>query len=168
MVEPTRQPETVVCRNGPIEGLRIETLKCLEDSRGWLIELFRHDQIDECDYPMMAYVNQTLPGASRGPHEHRNQTDCFAFVGPSDFKLYLWDTRRDSPTFGHRQTLIVGQSNRCIVMVPPGIVHGYKNVSNIAGLVFNAPNRLYAGWGKKEPVDEIRHEDRDGNPFVLD
>jgi dTDP-4-dehydrorhamnose 3,5-epimerase len=25
----------------------------------------------------------------------------------------------------------------------------------------NFPDRLYAGWGKKEPVDEIRHEDQE-------
>jgi len=27
--------------------------------------------------------------------------------------------------------------------------------------VFNFPDRLYAGKGKKEPVDEIRHEEFD-------
>jgi dTDP-4-dehydrorhamnose 3,5-epimerase len=35
-------------------------------------------------------------------------------------------------------------------------------------LVFNGPNRLYAGRGKKEPVDEIRHEDLQDGPFALD
>lgn len=155
-------------REGPIEGFRVELLKCFEDSRGWLMELFRHDQLDRCDYPAMAYISLTLPGVARGPHEHRDQTDYFAFTGPGDFKLYLWDGRRNSPTFGHRQTLVVGQSNRSIAIVPPGIIHAYKNISDIAGLVFNAPNRLYAGWGKKEPVDEIRHEDLANSPFVLD
>ena len=42
---------------------------------------------------MMTYVSQTLPGVTRGPHEHVDQTDGFAFMGPSDFKLVLWDTR---------------------------------------------------------------------------
>lgn len=117
---------------------------------------------------MMAYVSQTLPGVARGPHEHRWQTDYFAFFGPGDFKLYLWDARPNRPTCGNRQTLIVGQSNPQSVIVPPGVVHAYRNVSEVPGLVFNAPNRLYAGWGKKEPVDEIRHEDRPGSPFLLD
>lgn len=34
--------------------------------------------------------------------------------------------------------------------------------------VFNGPNRLYAGEGKKEPVDEIRHEVAPGSPLRLD
>jgi len=52
--------------------------------------------------------------------------------------------------------------------VPPGVVHAYKNVSRVAGLVFNCPNRLYAGRHREEPVDEIRHEDRRDSPFRLD
>ena len=155
-------------RQGPIDGLVVKALKRREDARGWLIELYRQDELLPEAQPVMAYVSQTLPGMARGPHEHREQADCFAFVGPGDFKLYLWDTRPGSPTSGNRQTLEVGESNRQSVLVPPGLVHAYKNVSQVAGLVFNAPSRLYRGEGKKEPVDEIRHEDRPGSPFVLD
>jgi dTDP-4-dehydrorhamnose 3,5-epimerase len=54
------------------------------------------------------------------------------------------------------------------VIVPPGVVHGYKNIGDKPGWVFNAPNRLYAGRGKQEPVDEIRHEDEDGSPFRIE
>jgi dTDP-4-dehydrorhamnose 3,5-epimerase len=153
---------------GPIEGVVLKPLVRHEDARGWLVELFRQDELrpDEC--PVMAYVSQTLPGVVRGPHEHREQSDGFAFVGPGDFKLYLWDARPQSPTRGNRQTLRVGESNMQWVIVPPGVVHAYKNVGAVPGLVFNCPNRLYAGPGKKKPVDEIRHEDRPGSPFVLD
>ena len=35
-------------------------------------------------------------------------------------------------------------------------------------MVVNLPNRLYAGQGKKEPVDEIRHEADPQSIFVLD
>jgi dTDP-4-dehydrorhamnose 3,5-epimerase len=111
---------------------------------------------------------RVLPGVARGPHEHRQQSDFFAFIGPGDFKFYLWDTRRGSPTCGHRLTLLVGESNRQSVFVPPGVVHAYKSVGNIPGLVFNGPNRLYAGWGRTEPVYEIRHEDLTDSPSVLD
>ena len=155
-------------REGPIEGVIVEPLDRYEDARGWLVELYREDELEPAVHPVMAYLSQTLPGVARGPHEHREQTDCFGFVGPGDFKLYLWDTRRDSPTSGNRQTLLVGQSSRQLVLVPPGVVHAYKNVGQVPGLVFNCPNRLYAGEGKQQPVDEIRHEDRPESPFLLD
>lgn len=155
-------------REGPIEGLIVKPLERLEDARGWLIELYREDELAPALRPVMAYASQTLPGVVRGPHAHRRQTDCFAFVGPGDFKLYLWDTRPDSPTSGNRRTLLAGESNRQLVLVPPGVVHAYRNVSQVPALVFNAPNRLYAGEAKKEPVDEIRYEDRPDSPFVMD
>ena len=52
--------------------------------------------------------------------------------------------------------------------LPAGVVHAYKNTSDEPGLVFNAPNRLYAGEGKQAPVDEIRHEESAASLFVLD
>jgi dTDP-4-dehydrorhamnose 3,5-epimerase len=62
----------------------------------------------------------------------------------------------------------VGESNKQCVLVPPGVVHAYRNVGPSAGWVFNAPNRLYAGPGKSEPVDEIRHEDKTESLYQLD
>ena len=94
--------------------------------------------------------------------------DYFAFLGPGDFKLYLWDARPRSPTYCHRQTVLVGQSNRQAVIIPPGVVHAYSNIGDVPGWVINCPNRLYAGEGRKEPVDEIRHEDQAGSPYMLD
>ncbi|HPU06835.1 MAG: dTDP-4-dehydrorhamnose 3,5-epimerase family protein [Thermogutta sp.] len=160
--------EKISFRQGEIHDVVIRQLKRHCDVRGWLVELFRHDEIAEAYYPVMAYASETLPGIARGPHEHRDQTDFFAFIGPGDFKLYLWDARPTSPTFGVFQSLVVGKSQPTSVLIPPGVVHAYKNISDEPGLVFNAPNRLYAGWGKKEPVDEIRHEDLADSPFQLD
>jgi dTDP-4-dehydrorhamnose 3,5-epimerase len=154
-------------RDGPIQGVVLRPLKRFCDQRGWLVELFREDDLDEAYHPAMAYVSETLPGVVRGPHEHTEQADYFAFVGPGDFRLYLWDARTDSPTYGHRSLLVAGESAPQAVIVPAGVVHGYKNISDKPGWVFNAPNRLYAGRGKREPVDEIRHEDDPNGPFRL-
>jgi dTDP-4-dehydrorhamnose 3,5-epimerase len=54
------------------------------------------------------------------------------------------------------------------LVVPVGVVHAYKNVGSEQGIVFNAPNRLYKGSGRKDPVDEIRHEDLKASPYKLD
>jgi dTDP-4-dehydrorhamnose 3,5-epimerase len=64
--------------------------------------------------------------------------------------------------------LIVGADNPVTVIIPPGVVHGYRNISAAErGMVLNFPNRLYRGWGRQEEVDEIRHEDDIDSPFVL-
>ena len=154
--------------DGEIEGVAMRPLRFYHDPRGWLVELFRQDELGPERWPVMTYVSQTLPGVTRGPHEHVDQTDGFAFIGPSDFRLFLWDTRASSPTRGRRTVVVVGASNPAAVWIPPGVVHAYRNIGEVPGLVFNGPNRLYAGWGKKEPVDEIRHEDAEPGRFPMD
>ncbi len=155
-------------KSGKIHDVIIKKLQKYVDDRGWLVELFRVDEIDETHAPAMSYVSQTYPGVTRGPHEHVDQTDYFAFVGPSNFKLYLWDNRQDSATYGIRMVVFLGEDNPGIAVIPPGVVHAYKNIGTGVGWVFNAPNRLYAGKDKKEKVDEIRHEDEVDSPFVPD
>lgn len=155
-------------QKGAIEGVRVTALRKFIDERGWLAELFRHDELSQEFHPAMAYVSVTLPGILRGPHEHVAQADHFAWVGPGDFKVTLWDNRRESPTFGNRMELFMGANNPGSVIVPKGVVHCYRCISVEQGWVFNAPNQLFAGEGKKWPVDEIRHEDDPENPFVKD
>ena len=77
----------------------------------------------------------------------------FAFVGPGEFTLYLWDIRVNSVTWGKRTRIVVGQQNHRSVVIPPGVVHAYKNISDVPGWVFNAPDRLYGGEGKRSPVE---------------
>ena len=145
-------------RDGEIEGVVVRKLTKALDSRGWLAELFRHDDLDQEFFPAMAYVSATNSGVTRGPHEHVDQADLFCFLGPSNFKLRLWDNREHSKTFRCTSTLIVGQDNPVAVLVPAGVVHAYQNVGELDGIVINCPNRLYRGAGRKEEVDEIRHE----------
>jgi dTDP-4-dehydrorhamnose 3,5-epimerase len=155
-------------RPGVIADVIWKPLRKFHDARGWLCELFRHDELDALYHPVMAYISLTEAGVARGPHEHVDQADYFCFLGPSNFKMYLWDNRPASPTYGISQTDVIGIDKPMGLIVPPGVVHAYKNVGNEAGLVFNCPNRLYKGPGKKEPVDEIRHEDDPGSRYRLD
>ena len=154
--------------DGPIDGVRVVPFRRAEDGRGWLMEIFRADELPGAFLPVMSYVSLTLPGVLRGPHEHADQADLFAFVGPGGFRVTLWDNRAGSPTFRHRAELLMGKENPGSVLIPPGIVHCYRCVSPEAGVVINCPNRLYKGENRAHPVDEIRHEDDPANPFVVD
>ena len=155
-------------KKGEIEGVVVRDLKKFVDERGWLAELFRQDEISKEVYPVMSYISMTLPGVTRGPHEHLEQTDYFCFIGPSNFKLVLWDNRKDSSTYRNKMVLFVGEDNPKAVIIPPRVVHAYKNVGGKPGIVLNFPNRLYAGWGKKEKVDEVRYENDPNTVFRVD
>ncbi|CAG1066632.1 dTDP-4-dehydrorhamnose 3,5-epimerase [uncultured bacterium] len=155
-------------KEGPIEGVVIKKLKRFSDERGWLMELYRADEVDTEYHPVMTYVSLTRPGIARGPHEHIDQADYFCFAGPSDFKVYLWDNRPESKTYRNKVALVVGESDPTVVIVPKRVVHAYKNVGEDEGLVINCPNRLFKGEGKKEPVDEVRYENDPASPYRLD
>lgn len=153
---------------GDIAGVVVRELGKFQDARGWLAELYRHDELSSEFHPVMAYVSSTRPGVRRGPHEHVDQADFFCFLGPSNFKLRMWDTRAGSRTVDHVMTLLVGEDRPTSVLIPAGVVHAYENVGSRDGIVINCPNRLYRGQGKDQSIDEIRHEDDPGTRFVMD
>ncbi len=150
-----------------IPGVVCRPLEQYHDSRGWLAEIFRQDELPRDQVPVMAYLSVTQPGVGRGPHAHREQTDLFCFPGPGEFRLTLWDQRPESPAHGVRQEFILGENSPGLVIIPPGVVHGYRNLSDHPGLVCNFANRLYRGPGRCEPVDEIRFEEDPDSPFRL-
>ena len=161
-------PTAETFRPGEIKDVIVRDLRKFNDPRGWLCELFRHDELNAEFFPTMAYISSTTPGVTRGPHEHVDQADLFCFLGPSNFKLRLWDNRPDSLTFRNFMTLIVGADDQKAVVVPKGVAHAYQNIGEVDGIVINCPNRLYMGQGRREQVDEIRHEDDPNTPFRMD
>jgi dTDP-4-dehydrorhamnose 3,5-epimerase len=147
-----------------VDGVQVLDLQEFKDDRGALSENWRQDELryKASTYkPAMCYTSWTKPGLSRGPHEHREQTDLFVFAGPGNYELYLWDAD------GNLHTLQAGESFPMAVLVPPGVVHGYKCISEDKGLVINMPDRLYRGPQKKGEVDEIRHEDDPDSPYKI-
>ncbi|MBI2636870.1 MAG: dTDP-4-dehydrorhamnose 3,5-epimerase family protein [Parcubacteria group bacterium] len=116
----------------------------------------------------MAYVSRTEPGVVRGPHEHREQSDCFIFTGPGNFRMYLWENREGKPGYRELSTMEVGEDNPCMIIVPPGVVHGYTCISEEAAYYVNLPNQLYKGHHKEQEVDEIRCEQSPDSPFTIE
>ena len=176
-----------------INGIYVKELKKYEDERGWLCEIYREDEIDykitktsqeamgphidiieeesiEFDVyrPVMSYISMTNPGISRGPHEHLKQSDFFVFVGPGSFKVSLWDNRKDSSTYGEYYEVIAGEENPLCMIVPPGVVHGYKCVSKTPAWSINLPDKLYKGHGKTEEIDEVRWENNPDSPYKIE
>jgi dTDP-4-dehydrorhamnose 3,5-epimerase len=161
------KPETIF-NEADIHDVVVYPVHKYDDDRGWLAELFRTDNIPDEYRPEMGYISFTKPGVNRGPHEHVDQADLFCFIGPSMFMLRMWDNRESSPTFRNMMTMFVGEDAPTAVIIPKGVVHGYKNVGLVDGMVINCPNKLYMGHGRGEAVDEIRHEDDPETIYRMD
>jgi dTDP-4-dehydrorhamnose 3,5-epimerase len=151
-----------------ISGLpeaRIEALPLFNDARGSLHELFRTDEVPRGFNPIMACSSWSAPGVTRGPHQHVMQDDYFIFAGPSDFRVYLWDDRPGGAGAAKGWFINTGAAAPARIYVPRGIVHAYRNIGTVPGLVVTILNLLFKGEGRRDPVDEIRHELNPNSPY---
>lgn len=61
----------------------------------------------------------------------------------------------------------MGENNPSLVIVPPGVVHGYKAIGDKDAYCLNLPDKLYKGENKLEEVDEIRWEEDPNSPYKI-
>lgn len=133
-----------------ISGLRLKPLRLIPDDRGYLMEILRDD--DELFIRFgQCYVTATYPGIVKAWHAHRKQTDHFCCVR-GNVKVGLWDGREDSPTYRQTQSLVIGELNRTLVQIPPGVWHGWVCLGTELALVLNVPTEHY----NYEEPDELR------------
>jgi dTDP-4-dehydrorhamnose 3,5-epimerase len=67
----------------------------------------------------------TYPGTIKAIHYHAEQTDLWAPVSGM-LQVFLYDLRCKSKTFGVINTIYAGKFHPWEILIPPGVVHGYK------------------------------------------
>ncbi len=133
-----------------IEGVKVRTLRHIPDERGYLMEMLRSDW-EEYDKFGQVYITAVYPGAVKGWHYHRIQTDHFICVHGMA-KVVLYDGREGSPTHGEVNEFFMGDQNPMLLKIPPGVMHGFKGISQEMALIVNVPTELY----NYEQPDEYR------------
>ena len=133
-----------------IDGVKVKKLKVIPDERGRVMELLRAD--DEVFEKFgQVYITTAYPGVVKAWHSHTRQTDYFACV-QGMMKLVLYDARENSPTKGEVNEFLVGVHNPELVVIPPGVLHGFKCISEVEAIVVNCPTEVY----NPDAPDEIR------------
>ena len=150
-----------------LPGVRVEALPVFKDSRGSLHELFRVDEVPNGFKPLMACSSWSHAGVARGPHQHVEQDDYFTFAGPSNFRVFLWDDRPGASGPAKGWVINTGEQAPTRIHVPRGVVHAYQNTGSAPGLVVTVTSRLFKGEGRRDPVDEIRHELNPQSPYQI-
>lgn len=116
-----------------IDGMIIKKLKVWPDAAqgrevivhpGFLMEVVREDDGLLQRFGQTTFT-VTHPGAIKAWHWHRRQDDVW-FVASGKALIVLYDRRPDSPTLGVTQTLTAGTDDWKVVVIPAGVVHGYK------------------------------------------
>ena len=133
-----------------IDGVQVKQLRVIPDERGRLMEILRRDDPLFIQFGQI-YMTTVLPGVVKAWHYHKLQTDSFACV-KGMLKLALYDSREDSPTRGEVAEFFIGESNPCLVQIPPGVYHGFKGIGVEEAIVINCPTEPY----NREQPDEYR------------
>lgn len=110
----------------PIVGVIVKPLKLLPNERGRLMEVQR---CDDPEFPGFGqvYVTQSFGGVIKAWYRHKVQVDQIAVI-TGLVKLVLYDDRAVSPTRGAIQEIMLGELAPRLVLIPPGIWHGFKAV----------------------------------------
>ena len=135
-----------------IDGIRVSPYSLWPDDRGCFLEVIRigHGLAAQFD-PATTQVSAALsyPGTIKAFHYHLEQTD-FWVPALGMFQVALVDFRKDSPTFGRKNTMYVGSLRPWQVLIPPGVGHGYKVIGMDPAMLVYVTNRFY------NPKDEGR------------
>jgi dTDP-4-dehydrorhamnose 3,5-epimerase len=125
-----------------IDGLRFRPGHIVSHPNGHLVEAFRDDwRLTEAPI-LQVNVTVTFPGKVRGWGLHRHTVDRL-FAASGSLCIVCYDGRRESPTFGCVNEFFVGSRNPGLVVIPPGLYHGWKNMGVDEATIVSMPNRLY-------------------------
>jgi dTDP-4-dehydrorhamnose 3,5-epimerase len=131
-----------VLRVHPIDGVRYRLARPVSHHHGHLTEAFRMDW-RVTDAPIVQVnVTVTFPGRIRAWGIHRFTVDRL-FAATGSLCIVCYDGRRDSPTFGCVNEFMLGERNQGLVVIPPGVYHGWKNIGADEAAIISMPSQLY-------------------------
>ena len=105
-------------------------------------------EVARADWPAIAapvvqvHITTTLPGRVRAWGLHQRSTDRL-FVVKGLVRLAVFDGRDGSPTQGVVNDLLVSEMSPGLLVVPPNLYHGWKNIGEDEAVIINMPEKLY-------------------------
>ena len=123
-----------------IQGVEVKNLIIHSDERGRLMEILRNDDPIFKKFGQM-YMSTTLPDVVKGWHYHEKQWDhvCCVF---GMIKLVAYD-ERETETKGEINEFCIGMYTPKVILIPPGVWHGWKCISLEEALVVNTVTELF-------------------------
>jgi dTDP-4-dehydrorhamnose 3,5-epimerase len=91
---------------------------------------------------VQVHTTTTLPGRIRAWGLHQESTDRL-FVVTGLVRIAVFDGRNGSPTFGLVNEFTVSEKNPALLLIPPNLYHGWKNIGTSEAIIINMPSRMY-------------------------
>jgi dTDP-4-dehydrorhamnose 3,5-epimerase len=133
-----------------IDGVSAVPLTAHVDDRGYLIEILRANDAHFTKFGQVYLVGNAKAGTIRAFHKHEELWDWF-FISHGAAKFVLEDDRPRSLSYGTIQTIVVSERNPTLVVVPPGVFHGWMSLTDDTQLISTA-SEIY----DRHHPDEVR------------
>ncbi|MCE5246039.1 MAG: dTDP-4-dehydrorhamnose 3,5-epimerase family protein [Candidatus Polarisedimenticolia bacterium] len=137
-------------RKTKVEGVVVVPLEAHVDERGYLIEILRAVDPHFTKFGQVYLVGDMARGAVRAFHKHERLWDWF-FIGHGSAKFAVRDDRKESPTYEAMDTIVIGDRNPSLIVVPPGVYHGWMALEDDTQLI-SIGSEVY----DREHPDEVR------------
>lgn len=126
----------------PIEGVTLRLARPASHPDGHLTEVLREDW-GITDAPLVQVTfTTTFPGRVRAWGLHEFTTDRL-FAATGSLCIVCYDGRQISPTYGNVTEFFLGERNQGLVVIPPGVYHGWKNIGADEAAIVSMPSGLY-------------------------
>lgn len=132
-----------------IDVVKIDLVAYVDD-RGYLIEIIRATDPHFTKFGQVYLVGNFAKGTIRAFHKHKVLWDWF-FISHGAAKFVLVDDRKDSPTYKEQEIFVIGSRNPSLIIVPPGVYHGWMSLEDDTQMVSTA-SEVY----NRENPDEVR------------
>jgi dTDP-4-dehydrorhamnose 3,5-epimerase len=110
-----------------IQGVEQVFREVHEDDRGYLFEVIHSSDPFVSKFGQVYIVGDRLPHTIRAFHKHMTLHDWFAIVH-GGAKFVLVDDRPNSPTYKKFDILISTARKPSLIVVPPGVYHGWMSL----------------------------------------
>jgi len=148
-----------------INDVQVIPLTVYEDDRGTLMEIARatvntgepHAVVHE--FGQQYVVSNPTAGVIRAFHKHQNMWDFFCIVH-GKAKFVLVDDRKNSSTYEQCMEIIASQSTPKLIVVPPGVWHGWMSLVDDTQLlsIASKPYDRYNPDEERIPYDSFEKD----------
>lgn len=128
-----------------IEGVRAQPYTLFPDDRGYFLEVIRMGEGLAAQFPAgSTQISSALsyPGTIKAFHYHLHQTDIWVPMHGM-LQVALVDLRKQSSTYGLRNTIYLGTLRPWQLLIPPGVGHGYKVIGSEPAILVYVTDRFY-------------------------
>jgi dTDP-4-dehydrorhamnose 3,5-epimerase len=133
-----------------IQGVDLVPLTAHVDDRGYLVEILRRTDPHFTEFGQVYLVGNPSRGTIRAFHKHEHLWDWF-FIAKGSAKFILKDDRSDSSTHQEIATFVIGDRNPSLLVVPPGVYHGWMSLEDDT-LLISTGSQVY----NRQMPDEVR------------